>query len=56
MAAQNLRPQPKVMSSRTLKRLAHWSGKVCDRPHISPYGAFDFDMEQRLNLDILTAA
>src|SRR3954453_21259787 len=32
MAARNPCPQPKVMSSRTLPRLAHWSGKVCDRP------------------------
>ena len=24
--------------------------------HVSPYGAFDLDMEQRLDLDVLTAA
>ncbi|MBV8616965.1 MAG: hypothetical protein JOY66_24765 [Acetobacteraceae bacterium] len=24
--------------------------------HVSPYGAFDLDMEQRLDLDVLVAA
>ena len=24
--------------------------------HVSPYGAFDLDMEQRLDLDVLAAA
>ena len=24
--------------------------------HISPYGAFELDLEQRLDLDVLTAA
>ena len=24
--------------------------------HVSPYGAFDLDMEQRLDLDVLDAA
>ena len=37
---------PATSSSR---RVAAWG-------HISPYGAFDLDMGQRLDLDILTAA